>query len=268
MKYIWFFLLFIWALPVKAQPQLEALVDAAYAEWQAFGAPVLDLSSRLTHRHPGGSVFNLQVPGGNPREIHIYPRLLRLGTKEDDPAIRDRIKAYWQATPRGSHFIARQQAIWQIAPHAGWVDAWSSAFISYLLESAEISPSEVPRSAAHSTYLNYILAAKSQNWQALSLAAGGIPQPGDIICADRATRNTYTSLNDHNPGTFRPLHCDVVVQQDLPNERIMAIGGNVWDAVTLSVLRLHKPQQNWQLMPTDDRPWFVILRRTQDTFIK
>ncbi len=238
------------------------MIGTAYTEWQAFGAPVLDLSSRQTHRYPGGKVFNLHVPGGNTPEIRIYPRLLRLGTKEDDPAINDRIKAYWQATPRGDEFLQRQQAIWQIAPHAGWVDAWSSAFISYLLKTAEISQSDLPRSAAHSTYLNYVLAGKSMNWQAFSLKDAGIPQRGDIICADRASRNTYTHLKDHKTGTFRPLHCDIVVQQDLPNERIMAIGGNVWDAVTLSVLRLHKPLKKWQIMPTAARPWFVLLRRT------
>ena len=161
---------------------------------------------------------------------------------ESDPANFPRILAYWRAVPQDEGAIAlnrrRYAAALAGAPEGEhlWQDPyWSAAFISYLMLAAGIDRREFPPSAAHSAYVDALIA------DAIRFPATApflprsphevAPRPGDLLCADRG-RTPILDWRQRaaDAGRFRPMHCDLVVETG-PGH-VDAIGGNVLDAVT------------------------------------
>ncbi len=61
-------------------------------------------------------------------------------------------------------------------------------------------------------------------------------EPGDLLCSAR--RSAYRSIEERRKdlGNGVRTHCDIVMKVDAANDRILAIGGNVSDAVSLKFL--------------------------------
>lgn len=161
-----------------------------------------------------------------------------------------RVLAYWRAVENGeaAGAVARNRARYAVAlahpeaaalPGGGvWREpAWSAAFISYLMLRAGVDRREFPSSAAHSFYVDGMLAtAAGFPGQAPFLPrdwASHAPEPGDLVCADRS-RQPLADWRGRlaEAGEFRPMHCDLVVS--VSPGFVEAVGGNVGDAVTLS----------------------------------
>jgi hypothetical protein len=157
-----------------------------------------------------------------------------------------RVLAYWRAVEdEGRAAIDRNRGRYATmlaypdAPGAVWSEpAWSAAFISYVLRNAGVDQREFRSSAAHAFYIDGMLAdAAAFPAQApfIPHAVGSYaPVPGDLVCADRSRRPLF-SWQDRlaESGQFRPMHCDIVVEAG-PGA-VQAVGGNIADAVTLSV---------------------------------
>ncbi|MBO1075897.1 DUF2272 domain-containing protein (plasmid) [Roseomonas marmotae] len=145
--------------------------------------------------------------------------------------------------------------------------AWSAAFVSYVMQRAGVPGFVFPPSAAHSFYVDALLA----NWSSYPEGAAFrphapheyAPRPGDLICADRSISPLYGwEERLAEPGQFRPMHCDVVVASG--GGLVQAVGGNVLGAV---VLRRFPADAAGRALPPpwDKPPFFVVFENRLDT---
>jgi hypothetical protein len=200
------------AAPPPRQPPLsyppsarERMVRIAVAEWEDWG--------RLT---PETAPLRAEGQAAN------FPRVL----------------AYWRALDPGADegAIARNRALYAQGAANLWDEPpWSAAFVSFVLRSAGVDGREFPPSAAHSSYVDAMI-ADARDFPALAPfvprdPAERAPEPGDLICADRS-RRPIADWRDRagDAGRFRPMHCDIVVAAG--PDGVEAIGGNLRDAVT------------------------------------
>jgi hypothetical protein len=241
----------------------QRLVNLAASQWQGFGFQVWDISSRIPEFFPGGKDFEIMPSHLNPSFSGAQQRMLRIGLQEDEQVTDAYIATYWASTPQGRFFITRQNKLWDIATTAGWADPWSAAFISWVMCEAGLTEEQFKRSSHHSDYLDQIIAQSNRSdavYKAVNYMDAGVPEPGDIICADRGQETEYDRLADYQTGKFRPLHCDLVVKKDWPHNRVLMIGGNVGNSVTLTAARIIKAGEKFHIERTIYRPWFVVLK--------
>lgn len=212
------------ALPTPRQ----RLVHLALQEWTLWGRSRWDVATDTC-------TWPTATP---PRREHL-------------PDAVSRVLLYWRLL-RGDAFRAEEAQY----PDGSLV-AWSAVFISFLMKSAGIPDEVFPGSALHWHYLKAVVDAPDPlGFEALD-AALAPPAVGDLICAprdDTALRVTrFEQLAGHD--SAGGYHCDVVVK--LGAGTLGAIGGNVRDGVTWSVVPL---DAQGLLRPTPRRPWLVVLR--------
>ncbi|UPG70896.1 DUF2272 domain-containing protein [Roseomonas gilardii subsp. gilardii] len=194
----------------------ERIIRFALTEWQDWGGTVTAPGER---RPPS------KAPGPE-SSLTNFPRVL----------------AYWRAVEEDRPVIDRNRDLYaaalQGAATAPWREpAWSAAFISWVMRSAGVDVREFPGNAAHSFYLDAIIAdARDFPAQApfIPRSLGGYaPAPGDLVCADRS-RRPLTDWRDRlgETGKFRAMHCDIVVR--VAPFVVEAVGGNVEDTVTMT----------------------------------
>ncbi|MFM8614540.1 MAG: DUF2272 domain-containing protein [Alphaproteobacteria bacterium] len=116
-------------------------------------------------------------------------------------------------------------------------DAWSAAFISFVMQKAGIDAREFKPSAAHGTSIDGMIAdAREFPDQAPFIphrVQDRVAAPGDLLCADRSRWPlTHWQERAADQGRFRPMHCDIVIRNH--HGRVEAIGGNIQDAVTMA----------------------------------
>ncbi len=254
---------------VRTDPRTR-MIDLAAAEWAYFGLPVLDLSVEQTSIVPRvvlpGEVVDIISARSNASTgARVMRHAPRLGLMEDDSAVRATIAGYWAAT--GSEEAMRVQSLVNYGWHeAGWAMPWSAAFISWLACEAGYSTDQFRRSGGHIDYVRASVRARdgqdgSHAFIAYDLAEI-VPAPGDLICAARGGSN-FASIADVRSGNSdsNALHCDLVVKTDAANRRLFAIGGNVAQAVTLSIVATDREGH-----PLNDRDivganrWFAVLK--------
>ena len=121
-----------------------------------------------------------------------------------------------------------------------WTEPWSAAFVSWVMCEAGLGDmAQFQRSIAHRDYIDQAIRARDgQAPDAAYIAydAGDQPvEPGDLLCNSRGGTD-YRSLADRRRqlGDYAPLHCDVVVK--VAGDRILVIGGNVLQSVSLTIL--------------------------------
>jgi hypothetical protein len=257
------------SMSVRGDPRTR-MIDLAAAEWAYFGLPVLDLASEpaaIVPRMPQPSgVVDIISPAHN---ASIGSRVLRqaprLGLMENDEAVHGTIAGYWAAT--GSEEAMRVQSIVEYGwSGAGWAMPWSAAFISWLACEAGLSTAQFQRSGGHIDYVRAAVRARDgQDGSHLFVAydlAEATPGAGDLLCTARGD-STFASIADVRGGNSdsNALHCDLVVKTDADKRRLYAIGGNVNQAVTLSVIATDATGR-----PLTDRDiigahrWFAVLK--------
>jgi hypothetical protein len=255
--------------PGAGDPRVR-MIDLAAAEWAWFGLPVVDLSGGTAEavprgREPGDG-FDIIAPA---RNFSIGPRVTRsaprLGWMEDDAPVEATIAGYWAATPGGAD-VLRSQAIVDFGTRAaGWATPWSAAFVSWLACEAGLD-GRFRRSGSHHDYvLAAVRARDGEDDRHYYLAydlVEAIPAAGDLLCTARAGAS-FGSIDDVRAGTSdsNALHCDLVVKTDPTARRLYAIGGNVAQAVTLSVVATDptgRPLPD-AVLPGANR-WFAVLK--------
>jgi hypothetical protein len=213
------------AAPAKRPPPLSptkrAIINVARAEWDYFG------QQRVIYQ---------------PNEESIP----HVGFWEDDDSHVFRVNLYWRSVnmPGLDGNDCRQP--------------WSAAFVSYVMQRAGVPAFQFPPARAHWVYLKHFVRDASLPGQ--SYVPHGIreyrAQPGDLICA---TREFYGAPMLRGPEDAayldnNKLHCDIVVGRE--GSTLEAIGGNVRNSVSKSVLAL---DGNGYLQPVKRRPWFLVI---------
>ncbi|MEN9500623.1 MAG: hypothetical protein RIS83_2443 [Pseudomonadota bacterium] len=159
-------------------------------------------------------------------------------SSEADPAGFPRLVAYWQAVPEGRGVILRNRERYRAGEPRLWQEeAWSAAFISYVMRGAGIDAREFRPAAAHGTSIDVMIADAAEFPESAPfiphLVQEHIAAPGDLLCADRSSQPlSHWRERAGDEGRFRPMHCDIVVSHR--HGMVEAIGGNLRDAVTLA----------------------------------
>ena len=218
----WAALLALATLPAQAGPLAQFMLTLAQQEWAYFNKPEV-------HVEQGGTGYILA------------------DDESSDQAHKDRVCEYWIATntdPALCHAEARYRE---------W--PWSAAFISWLARHAGIDEAILPSHPAHRFYLQWIVAhAGDPGAKLIPHAIGAyVPKPGDLLCA---TREDTTIADFHKIPDNAKLHCDLVWRV-LPAQRVLhLLGGNVRDAVTLTVTPC---DARGNPLPMPQRPWFMLV---------
>ena len=215
------------------------IVDTAVQEWAYFGFGVDD-QARVE-------------PSTQPMPRGAFARL----SANESARLASTIAGYWAATPDSDWILQRQNANWNTeGSGARWRDAWSAAFISWVMcESGLGSNDQFRRAIAHHTYIDQaIRAADGRDAEAVYTAhdpGEAAIEPGDMLC--RGSRPNYRSLAERRAqlGAGARTHCDIVVKVDAEAQKIMVIGGNVRSSVRMKVM--HAVQDDGQaLRPLSD----------------
>jgi len=202
------------------------IVDTAVQEWAYFG-----YSTDIQAREP--------IPQEtSPRRPFVFPQL----SPAEGERLASSIAGYWAATPNSDWILQRQNAAWSEAgTGARWRDAWSAAFISWVMcESGLDNSAQFKRAIAHHSYIDQaIVATETQDpvaaYRAYPIGTHTIV-PGDLLC--RGSRPAYLSIAQRRAqlGEGARTHCDIVVSVDDPKQEITVIGGNVRATVRMKIL--------------------------------
>jgi len=169
----------------------------------------------------------------------------QVGFWEDESPYSQRINQYWRAVGMPDRTGRNCE------------QAWSAAFVSWVMATAGVPKDRFPPSEAHWIYLSRIVRSAAEpgaSFLPRSLRAY-TPRPGDLICASRGS--TIVPPAESPPLETvenTRLHCDIVVGKH--GRTLEAIGGNVRNSVSKNILKLDR---NGHLQPTARRPWFLVI---------
>lgn len=206
----------------RSNPALkQAMIQRATREWEHFDRQVVVYS------------------GSNESIPHV-------GLWEDDDTHASRVNLYWRAVGK---------------PGLDGLDCrepWSAAFISWVMQSAGIPSAQFRSSSAHRTYLTAMIeeARYPGRYFVPRRIQDHSPDPGDLICATRGRTPVRPVDGYVSPWMLQgaETHCDLVVAKR--GQSLEAIGGNVRNSVSKSVLEL---DAQGRLQPVPRRPWFLIM---------
>lgn len=235
------------------------IVDIAVQEWAFFGFPVLDRlnGARLL---PGAALRARRVVFENTTRRAPTP------SAREGARVGATIAGYWAVTPEGPGIVQAQTRRWaQRGAGTRWNAPWSAAFISWVMcESGLGSSSQFRRAIAHWTYVDQAIRARDGGeagsaYEAFEIGERTV-EPGDMLCT--SSRPRYRSLAERRRqmGEGARSHCDIVVQVDVDEERILAIGGNVLRAVSLKVLPGRRTEGGLVARTTSSVPFYAHLR--------
>jgi hypothetical protein len=267
----------------------RSVVAIALREWRLFGLRVQDsepagapLSSapNAGASSPDASPTILGGAGaGEPLRNAVYPTRSAqdviagdfVGSADGErkaerlPGLWQRVGEYWwiglDAGSPESGWTGKHDANGRVFPPSDdAAHAWSAAFISYVMRIAGAG-ARFPYAPDHADYINASCRRDADWVVAAEPPESYAPVPGDLICRGRgwAVSLRFADL----PARHFPAHCDIVVGT-APN-RLLVIGGNVDDAVTLRAVpttaegRLARPDG---MVVDPDNPWMVVLRLT------
>ncbi len=124
---------------------------------------------------------------------------------------------YWDAVPSNRKRTTTAKLVNDL-------DAWSAAFISWVIKTAGAGKSFL-YSGSHAQYIRDAKKAKGKDYNKaywLYDVAVRQPQIGDIICNSR--NNSGLNFENADDGKDRFAHCDIVVE--VFDDKIYVIGGN------------------------------------------
>lgn len=136
--------------------------------------------------------------------------------------------------------------------------AWSATFLSWLMREAGLDERQFLTGASHAMYVvdarDGILPEPA--FRVMSLPA--LPRVGDMVCGGRG-RDKY--MNDISEIRFgaTPMHCDLVVEVDMAARVVKAIGGNVQQSVSMSLIELGDSGQI-DGITNSTVPWLLVMR--------
>ncbi len=214
------------------RPALESagirsrIVNTVVQEWAYFGYNILDLTQTRE-----------SDPNYTPQRWRRTPIDPLEATR-----VASSIAGYWSTTPSSAWILERQNQSWESRGSGSrWRNPWSAAFISWVMcESGLGDPRVFRRAIAHHSYIDQAITATEDDASMAAFMAhdpGEFPiLPGDLLC--RASRPNYQSIDARRQqlGEGARTHCDIVVNLDSTNRRIMTIGGNVRGWVRLKLM--------------------------------
>lgn len=251
------------ALECRATPGTDLrrrIVETAIQEWAFFGFPVLD---RLN-----GARLLAGAPLRAGRVAFEYTtRRAPTPTAREGARVAATIAGYWAVTPEGPGIVREQARRWNDrGAGTRWNAPWSAAFISWVMCEAGLGTrDQFHRAIAHWTYVDQAIRARDSGAETAGYLAYDIGEtvvePGDLLCSGRRPRYANLAARRSQMGEGASSHCDIVVEADEAEGRILAIGGNVLRSVSLKVLAAESAPEGG-LLPrsTDGAPLYAHLK--------
>lgn len=210
----------------------ERIVDIALQEWRRWGSQTVEVGPH------GACVLESSLPLAP--EYVAARAAAQAGLTTTQPCLRYPDGSGMEATQTGCelalrywHLLGREPDCVQIT-EGRW--AWSAAFISWVMRRAGLDDDQFLTGQAHSMYVtdarDGILPQAAYRVEAFP----AVPLPGDMICSARGSAH---GLGTPQEITFSgtPMHCDIVVEADPEGRQVKAIGGNVQQSVSMSLIR-------------------------------
>lgn len=261
------------------------MIASAYEEWKFFGQQVAEYGIGATS---GRIVASGWLEDGEQAKVGY------IGSDWEDKveakicaARRELINAGKLVDSEGERRIQRINAYWRIVADRLRLDGntddanryekfngcsvgvpWSAAFISYVMAKAGLTIGEPMRfmpAPGHSDYLSYIASRQRVSDEpafTLRDVVSESPRVGGLVCAMRYDKNKPSGFS------FGRLagasHCDLVIEVSV--DRVLAIGGNVLQSVTCSMIPLANGRLSAENLgnetppPQPARPWRVLAR--------
>lgn len=275
--------------PEYRLPEVAALPEAvrftlarARDEWQGWGGQIIDYRevdwrrTQAVRQHiQAGYVSEAEFPVALP----VVPIIAAVGCWENDPRVYNRLRAYWRPLQRHSDesdmvrsarrryagdLIDSSLAMTVNRP-ASWSEAWSAAFLSFVIsESAQRHP-EAGGFAYSENHTGYAAAAveavrsgTSHHRYVARPVLTFVPRPGDMACSYRNQDRREPWKPDLADWHLGSAHCDLVLAVDrrATEGRIFAVGGNVFQSVSVSV---HATDAEGRLVESQFRNWAIVL---------
>ncbi len=246
----------------------KRIVDIAIQEWGFFGFPMLNGADDDGSFEPPVAPLRIDAnvrPGGRFAPLPL----------DELTRVASTVAGYWSATPAGAAMIARQNSAWS-GPggvNGRWADPWSAAFISWVMCEAGLADSaKFQRSIAHWNYIDQAIQARDGRAAGAAFVAYDLGEaeilPGDLLCSGRRPAYGNLAQRRRQMGTGARTHCDIVVDVDARNARILTIGGNVRRVVSMkNFAAVQNARGNW--LPAENegsrlRPLFAHLKLRAD----
>ncbi len=238
--------------PSKVPPQrIERLIGLLEREWRRWGSVVVVVPAGIGFCVPNGDGYCDRIDDGC--------------GQEKSAGLCPLVDGYWAAiTYRDIHHSCRRTDVCAIRwpegePPPEHTPPWSAAFVSAMMKRAGFSTREFRPAPSHA---DYVVAARDGFMSAYAVVATpATADPGDLICSVRGRTDLTPAdiglITDRQLAT--PMHCDIVVRVDRNAHFLEAIGGNVQQSVSKSVVALDAHNRvSFDLNP--DRPWLLVLR--------
>lgn len=264
------------AAPIDLPPPVQAVITSALAEWQRWGHQIVDYRAvDWTRTRAVRELVRDGVLGANHGAGDIVvPIVASTGCWENDPRMFAALRAYWRPlqdwTPddrlparreRYAEDLIDSAVAITVARAPSWTEAWSAAFISYVVSGASAA-GEFRYSRSHLEYV----AAAIEEFQSGAGAhryvsrpvASFAPRPGDLICSYRGQPRRDPWHPAEAGWRLGPAHCDIVVALEASGaaRRVLALGGNIFQSVTLSI---HALTGDGRLVDSRFRNWAIVL---------
>ena len=234
----------------------QRIVDIALQEWAYFGSPEYIVREDLD------DLSDEERRGRRPR--------LNL---EESIRVASSIAGYWASTSEGGWIVARQNDEWNgpDGEAARWRDAWSAAFISWVMCEGGIAQKEqFEHAIAHHKYIDQAIRARDDEESGSLYTAYDSGEaevlPGDLLCTGSRPRYLNLAARRAQIGVGARTHCDIVVNLDLEAGTIDTIGGNVQSAVTLKTITIEENGTLLSPVDLEGRPVFAHLKLKIDSF--
>lgn len=252
----------------------QKMVAIAVQEWQRWGRQQVRIGrddtyciaspSTLATTPPLSSQLNVDTDGVD-GEVSDDIETLAAASHDslhNRPCARFSDGSGAEATPTGCRLAQRYWAIvgripdCQVLTTGRW--AWSATFLSWLMRQAGLTERQFLTGASHAMYV-----VDARDGILPDAAFGTEPVPalpavGDVICSGRGRDKYINDLDEIRFGAT-PMHCDLVVEVDMTTRVIKAIGGNVQQAVSMSVIELGDSDQ-LDGVTNSTMPWLLVLR--------
>ena len=167
-----------------------------------------------------------------------------------------------EATARGCRLAKRYWGIVGKTPTCqqlttgGW--AWSAVFISWVMRKAGLQNDQFLTGATHAEYVTDARDHLLKHPAFVLERTPAVPRPGDLICTARGAERFMSDPAEIRSG-MTPMHCDLVVDVDPVRHEAKAIGGNVQQSASMSLIELNDANQ---IDPYTNSvmQWLVVLR--------
>jgi len=254
----------------------EKMIEIALTEWDRWGRQVVRVGRDDTYCVAGGGfpdqpqgrwmTADDPAPAASDEDAGNMPlskpQASVTSAPPSTPCLRYPDGTGGEATARGCMLAKRYWAIVGKTPTCqqlttgSW--AWSAVFISWIMRKAGLQNDQFLTGASHAEYVTDARDHLLRHTAFVLERTPAVPRPGDLICTARGADRFMSDPAEIRAG-LTPMHCDLVVELNPIRHEVHAIGGNVQQSASMSIIELNDANQV-DPYTNSVMQWLVVLR--------